>query len=621
MVAVSPSRTARTIQATPRRRPRRTLPALGLALVVGLLGAGPAGGETHGAAMKLGGKFDFVRMVTTIGVDTYARTIDYSYYGDDTDIPVDRRAAFETFFAELEAAGLAVTEVSQGGGDASDWRVSFEAASPEELTALTNLALSSESTQFEVTWGSGEPGALALEVVDFAECDAICEPDVWLSDEVVVPDDYAAEGAYLNEDGNAHIAMSRNPGVIQYRATQVFDSVSFELSVGVGGELTWTAEFFADAATEELAGLTLSDAVAWRGSWHPLDATTTDGGTLYTVIIEGDDPEEFLDHFAEWSDVGFWSTLSARELYVLDPPSPSHERYRLDGFLVLPVSLVKHLPAGDHDMSITVPPGYTFASHLDGPAVGNGASTWQDYVGIAVDVEVSGAPEGASGSGSGSGGGSAGWVLLLIAVTLVLMFRKRIGAALGGRSESRTRLSSNDIIDRCARENIARRADQIAGYRPDGTAVRRYTVPSPAPVVGESWTPAPALDDALRGAGVPSVGGVLGGGAGVPGVDDLLNRGSAPSGGGVPSAGGVPGGAGVPSADGVPAPPQPGDAGRAPDVETPSVLDRLAGIRTAELPPPPTPWGPTPDQPESTAADVDSAGTERDASADAGDVS
>ena len=558
VVGVSRSAATRTTRAILGRRPRRQLPALVLALVIALLGACPAGGETQAAdradagnragagnrvtaddepspgepspgeaTVLSGAGFDSVDMVTTVGVDTFERTILYTYWGDGDDAPVALLEAFDAFFAELEAAGVSVTADAAEPGYRT-WHASFEADSPEQLASLTDVALRSTSTQFEVTQGpDDEPATPALAVVDFAECSAVCDPLAWVSDELVVPEEYEAEHAYVTEDGNVFIAMYTSPELVEYQVARAFADVSFELALGVGGDLTWTAEFFVDAATDEVAGSTLSDALRWYEGWQQIDVARSDEGTTYTVTVQGDDVEEFLESYDEWSGEGPLTLLWKEDLPDLPDSGASDERYRLQGLLVLPSSLGKHLPPGNLEMSVVVPPGYSFTNDLRRPGVSAGTDGLEGYATVVFDIEVSGSPQ------EGSAVGGMLVLLLVAAAVLLVVFRKRIRTAIAGE----------------------RRAAPAG--RADASAARRLAEASVAPVTPAApgvWSPAPS----------------------VPVPEEAVVAGDVST----------------------PAPPH--DVPEAaPVVAVPSVLDRLAGIRTAELPPPPAPWGPTPDPPAS----------------------
>ncbi len=547
-------------------RRSQTFLTLVLVLVIALLGACPAGGAPQpvdragvwsrataqdepspGDPTALtGAGFDSIHMVTTIGVDAFERTITYNYWGEGDEVPEPLRAAFDAFFAELEAAGVSVTVVIAEGAYRM-WVASLEADSPGELASLTNVALRSESTQFEVTPGPvDEPGTTALAVVDVAECAAICEPTASVTDELIVADEYVAPDAFVTEEGNVFTVMSTTPDLIEYQLAQVFESVSFELSVGVGGELTWTAEFFADAAAEEVAGATLIDALAWNDGWPRIETARSDEGTTYTVTVQGDDIEEFLESYDAWSGEGYWTYLSRRDLQDLHASGPGHERYRLEGLLVLPSSLEKHLPAGDSEMSIVVPAGYSVTSHVDRPGIRSGEGDLAGYATVVFDAEVSGSPQ----EDAASSGGIPVFPLVAV-LTLFLVFRKRIRAAITGWREAAT------------------------ARRPDGSAARRLAEASAAP--GVPGAPGAHVAPGAPGAWSPWP-------VTNPPIPEQAR-----------TVGEVP-----------PPPPPPDDVREVPAPEVPSILDRLDGIRTAELPPPPAPWtGSTTALPDSTADEPD----------------
>lgn len=368
-------------------------------------------------------RFRYIDMVTTIGDEGFTRQITYTYrtgYGFDG----SERPPLDAFFADLEAAGFAVTGTTEDAYDLT-WTLEFAAATTAELAELTGVALRSRDTRFEVTTGFDEydPATRVLRVEEDIDCSAIAElASMWVRDELIVPDEYGSPWG----DDNVAVYLCDGPEWYEFRQPVLFDPASFVLALGEDGELTFIAQFFADAEAVAAVGPALADLIAWQDGDGEVDVDETDEGTTYTVTIRGDDETEFLRAFRDWSEDGF---LASVEMSDLEDAGPSYEHFQLTAELPFSWALGDHLAEDDLHVEVIVPDGWSAVD--DEPL--------DTYATLSVNAEIRSGPavdDASRRSGDGSGGGGGGF-LLFLAITvaiLFLAFRKRGRDATGERT-------------------------------------------------------------------------------------------------------------------------------------------------------------------------------------------
>lgn len=405
--------------------------------------------------------FDSVEMETVLGADGYQRTI--TYWVDDKAVYTSIADRFDGFFEGLEPAGITVEKDTAGAG--VTWVATFSAEDAEDLADLTRGALWSESSEFEVTVGPlpDDPATFSMQVLDYAECSTICSPEAGaITDTLIAPEGYeVSSGHVVDEDGNVTLHMDVSGEPVEYQVVHLFESVSAELSIGMGGDLTWRADFVAGPAMVEAVGVGLAELLAWADGEGTVGVAESDEGTTYSVTVTGGDVDAFLESFEAWS--GDRASLVKEEL---DGASVFAEHYRLTGDLALPSALDRHVRDGDLQTSISVPFGQSIDADESWPEALDGDG--YRFSGTTFAVTVGGT----SLAGFVIYGNLA--LLLLAAVVVLVVFRRRIGGAMARRREAAA----------------ARRAEAAAAA---GVAPGAPAAPAPPTAEGAPVPGAPAL--------------------------------------------------------------------------------------------------------------------------------
>ena len=375
--------------------------------------------------------FNSITMATAFEGDSYSRVITYRL--DDKAVYNSAKDVFDEFFADVESSGVSVVEDTAQVG--VTWVASLSADSPERLAELTNTALLSQETAFQVTVGTLEddPATSSITVVDFAECSAICSPDAPPIEEALT-----APAAFTlvsenesSEDGAVQFEMSSAGAEHLFHAVYLFDSVTTELSIGLTGTLTWNGEFVASPQNAAIVGEGFKSLLAPVEGERDVDVSTSDGDTVYTVTITGNTPQEFSEAYRAWSGQESFS-LTLTEMPDANLFSVNQQ---ITGDLGFSETVASHLPSKDANHSIVLPFGQSFdAESLTYPI--------SAVDGARLTFDGPSATFSATSSGTTLIGLITGVVLLLAAlgaVLLTLLMRKKIAAAIGRKREARER--------------------------------------------------------------------------------------------------------------------------------------------------------------------------------------
>lgn len=416
--------------------------------------------------------FNSITMETAFEDDSYSRVITYRL--DDKAVYNSAKEVFDEFFAGVSASGAAVVEDTAQVG--VTWVVSLSADSPERLVELTNAALLSEETAFQVTAGmlEDDPATSSVTVVDYAECSAICSPDAPpIAEALTAPAAFTLVSENeVSEDGAVRFEMSSAGAEQLFHAVYLFDYVTTELTIGLTGELTWNGEFVVSPENAAIVGEGFKSLLAPVEGERDVDVSTSDADTIYTVTITGSTPQEFTQAYRAWSGQES-SSLTLTELPDANLFSVAQQ---ITGDLGFSELVISHLPTKDANHSIVLPFGQSFdveSSTYPTSAAVDGAR---------LTVDGPSATFSATAAGTTLIGLVAGAVLLLAALGAVLvavLMRKKIAAAIGRKREARERPAQQPA------------ADDLARWQVDGGAGTMPPVPAPPAPLGQ----ARSLDD------------------------------------------------------------------------------------------------------------------------------
>lgn len=329
---------------------------------------------------------------------------------------------FTSYFDALRNAGMTVEQNEAEVG--VSWLVTFEAAAPAAMAALTDEALSSAETSFSVTSSSdpADPLAVLTQVSEFAECGAICSPTAaTLTDTIITPTGFSASGwnHSTDEAGNVILQLAGEASDLVLSRVVDFTRADMNLAVDPSGASTVTLEFDVPDADAALVGSALEELLA-NGESAQVETRSADGMTTYVATLSGEDAAHFEDAYRTWSqapDTSFVVTDTEGSSFL-------HRSYAVSGVLPLPSALASRLPAEGLGIEVSMTSGdtidaanyYPLSAVLDGSSASFTGERYAEFY-----FEAAGTP-------------LAAWifygaialvVLLLIAAAVV--FRERIG--------------------------------------------------------------------------------------------------------------------------------------------------------------------------------------------------
>jgi len=279
----------------------------------------------------------------------------------------------------------------------------------------------------------------------------------------------------------------------QFELVVPFETVSVHLAVGLRGALTWTGEFALPTAQVELVGDAMELLLANDGAAE-VDVVAADETTTYTVRLDGAGPAELTSAYNAWTG----GTNAAYAVHDLEGANLVSESYEIAAVLPLDVLLGRHVEGVRVAYTVSVPFGQAFEADTTVPELV--AETAAPPAGLVVDGNDATFTTGPDGVFHLRAGGTsivgfalyaALGLLLLTAVLVLVLHRKRIVAAVTGRS---ARAAKPDATVEVASAGLVGQPD--AG-QPDVAAGRVLPAPRPshdAPVLA-ARTPGPVDDE------------------------------------------------------------------------------------------------------------------------------